>query len=262
MHHLFCMKPQIHCFWRFITPRLKKYPFSRRWNEILFTDDYFNMKIRFSFWLLWKFTHIPGKNTGSTKGQVIKSVSPTPSPCLEVTGITNGFKAVGGGCPSPPLPSSPCFLFWLPIGKQARRWDWWSWVSALGLERLWPGKEGWSLGWPVPQLLARSRLRICSWDLLHSSECYWTKLGSARPYAMKPICWHQVVVKESTAFITRCWASRMGSSCSEDLNSPLAFREGVLKAAWGKGGSGCVISLYTLLGLVGVQVRSQASSAF
>ena len=33
--------------------------------------------------------------------------------------------------------------------------------------------------------------------------CYWTKLDSACPCAVKPIYWHRVVVKESAAFFCR-----------------------------------------------------------
>ena len=54
-------------------------------------------------------------------------------------------------------------------------------------------------------------------------------------WAAKPCCWHWVVVKESSAFIAGYQARRTDSSCSEDLNSVMAFREGVLKAVWGRG---------------------------
>ena len=49
--------------------------------------------------------------------------------------------------------------------------------------------------------------------------------------------WHQVVVKEITAFIARqpawCQAKRMGSSCSKLPNSPMALKEGLSEATWG-----------------------------
>ena len=54
-------------------------------------------------------------------------------------------------------------------------------------------------------------------------------------WATKPCCWHWVVVKESSAFVAGYQARRTDSSCSEDLNSVMAFREGVLKAVWGRG---------------------------
>ena len=52
-------------------------------------------------------------------------------------------------------------------------------------------------------------------------------------WAVKPIFWHWVVVKESTTFIVGRRARGMGNSCSKDLNSQMSFREGVLKAVWG-----------------------------
>ena len=67
------------------------------------------------------------------------------------------------------------------------------------------------------------------------SLCYRTKLGSLRPCTVKPIYWHQVVGKESAAFIAGSQARRNGSSSSKDPNSPVAFREGFLKARWGRG---------------------------
>ena len=32
--------------------------------------------------------------------------------------------------------------------------------------------------------------------------CYWTKLGSVHLHPVKPVCWHGVVVKASTVFIS------------------------------------------------------------
>ena len=51
----------------------------------------------------------------------------------------------------------------------------------------------------------------------------------------KPIYWYQFVLKESTGSQAR----RMGSSCSRDLNSPMAFREEFLKTGWGRGSWVC-----------------------
>ena len=69
------------------------------------------------------------------------------------------------------------------------------------------------------------------------SFCYWTELGSTA----KTIYWHCIVVRESTAFIAKkkkkttknqqqqhtnhTQERNMGSWCSKDLNSPMAFRE-------------------------------------
>ena len=60
---------------------------------------------------------------------------------------------------------------------------------------------------------------------------------------------HRVVVKESIAFIAGHQARTTGSSCSEDPNSQMAFREGFLKTLWGRGVTGCPISLYAILWL-------------
>ena len=75
----------------------------------------------------------------------------------------------------------------------------------------------------------------------NSTNCYWTKLESASPSSVKQIYWHHVVMKESTAFIARRPKrdqARTGSSCSKDPNSGMAFREGFLKTAWGRGWQG------------------------
>ena len=40
-------------------------------------------------------------------------------------------------------------------------------------------------------------------------------------------------MKESTVFIAEHQARRMDSSCSEDPDFPMAFREGLLKATFG-----------------------------
>ena len=58
----------------------------------------------------------------------------------------------------------------------------------------------------------------------------------------KPISKHWIVMKERTVVIARnpTWDKprRMGSSCSKDLNSSMAFRERLLKAKWGRGSQG------------------------
>ena len=59
--------------------------------------------------------------------------------------------------------------------------------------------------------------------------CYQTKLRSPPRCRAKSVYWHWVVVKESTVFIAGLQAKRMGSSCSEDPNSLMAYRKGVLK---------------------------------
>ena len=53
-------------------------------------------------------------------------------------------------------------------------------------------------------------------------------------HTVKSIYWHQVVVKESTVCIAECQTRRMRGSCSKYPNSLITFREGVLKAVWGR----------------------------
>ena len=71
---------------------------------------------------------------------------------------------------------------------------------------------------------------------------YQAKPESIRPCAVMPIYWPWTVVKESTVFIakylTRDQTRKTGSSCSKDLASPMAFREGLLKVSWGRGSQG------------------------
>ena len=49
-------------------------------------------------------------------------------------------------------------------------------------------------------------------------------------------------MKENTAFIAGCYARRTGSSGSKDLNSPLAFGGGCLKATFGVRVAACELS--------------------
>ena len=71
----------------------------------------------------------------------------------------------------------------------------------------------------------------------HQTELESTCLGCSRASLH-----HWVVVKESTAFISRLQAWRTGSSCSEDLNSLMAFRGGVLKVTFGVRVAACGLS--------------------
>ena len=52
----------------------------------------------------------------------------------------------------------------------------------------------------------------------------------------------QVMVKESTAFILRLQATRMGSSCSKNCELPMAFREEYFKGGVRERASEYVIS--------------------
>ena len=141
----------------------------------------------------------------------------------------NWFLGYWWECPSPPLLSTPPLFYWLLGKEQACRLDWRSSSSALGHSCRKERRELWvgcTLG---------AGLKLCSWDLLYSSECYPTRLGSACLFAVKSIHWHQAVVKEGTAFIAWHHARRIGSSYSKDPTPLTAFREGVLKAVWGRG---------------------------
>ena len=53
-----------------------------------------------------------------------------------------------------------------------------------------------------------------------------------------------------------------GSSCSKDPNSQMAFRKGILKAVGREEAAEYVISLFIILGLAGIKVKFQISSAF
>ena len=78
-----------------------------------------------------------------------------------------------------------------------------------------------------------------NWTLFHESQGGVTLLQNQTwvhsPLRSKVNYWHWVVVKQSTAFIAGHQARRTGSSCSKDPKSLMAFREGVLKAVWGRG---------------------------
>ena len=68
------------------------------------------------------------------------------------------------------------------------------------------------------------------------SGYYQTEHGSACPTCGQVNLWHWIGEKESTAFIFWAPARSMDSSCAEDPNSLLAFREGFFKGnIWGEG---------------------------
>ena len=81
----------------------------------------------------------------------------------------------------------------------------------------------------------RRRQAINTYIYIYIYIMLLNQLGSAHLCAVKPIYWHWAVVKESTAFITEHQARRVGSSCLKAPNSPMTFRDGVLKALWEKG---------------------------
>lgn len=67
---------------------------------------------------------------------------------------------------------------------------------------------------------------------------YQSKLAGPTCCAAKPVCWHQVAVKEKAAFAERCCTSRLGPLVLKDPN-----RESLVKGRGrGLGGTGCVIS--------------------
>ena len=67
----------------------------------------------------------------------------------------------------------------------------------------------------------------------YSNECYHTWTWICLPAGSKSVYWHQVVVKESTAFIWRTPSKKNGKFVLKDPNSLVAFRKGFLKATFG-----------------------------
>ena len=66
---------------------------------------------------------------------------------------------------------------------------------------------------------------------------------------MKPIYGHQVVVKESAAFVTGHQARNSGQLVLKIPNSPTGFSKAFLKANWGRRHPGYAVSSYTVLWL-------------
>lgn len=87
----------------------------------------------------------------------------------------------------------------------------------------------------------RGKISIVFPVMVKTWFCYWTKFGSAHLLTVKPIYWHEVMLKESAAFC-RHQKRSPGSWCSKD---PKVFRDSFLKTGWGRGLSGCVISSWT-----------------
>ena len=87
-----------------------------------------------------------------------------------------------------------------------------------------------------------------------SSNITKPNLGLLAWSTAKPIYWHWVVAKESIVFIAGHQARNIGSSCSKDLNSLLAFREGFLQATLGVWVVRCLIRLWTFFWLAGGEV--------
>ena len=76
-----------------------------------------------------------------------------------------------------------------------------------------------SLNWPVwkyPCVFIAFKVRCC----LENWETQWTKLGSTHLCVVKPIYWHQVVVKESAAFISGCQSRSPGQLVLKNTQTP------------------------------------------
>ena len=71
--------------------------------------------------------------------------------------------------------------------------------------------------------------------MLKQLSCYWSELGSAQLWAVKPIYWHQIVVKKSTAFIAGHQASRWAVHAQKTQASQWLLGGRWLKTVWGRG---------------------------
>ena len=80
------------------------------------------------------------------------------------------------------------------------------------------------------------------------------KLGSAHPHTVKPIYWHQVVVKESIGFIAGRQARSSGQLMLKTPKLPNGFQESIFKGKERRGLAGQVISSCTILWLVDGEV--------
>ena len=90
----------------------------------------------------------------------------------------------------------------------------------------------------------RSKLNSgCSTSLFDIDSITEWNVNLLSRYVAKPIYWYQFVLKESTGSQAR----RMGSSCSRDLNSLMAFREEFLKTGLGRGSWVCDQHLHNSL---------------
>ena len=79
------------------------------------------------------------------------------------------------------------------------------------------------------------RFALCNVDSTWNWEQNKEDLSWPILCTAQPIYWHQVVVKESTAFIGRVPSKKNGQFVLKGPNSPVAFRKGVLKATFGIG---------------------------
>ena len=59
--------------------------------------------------------------------------------------------------------------------------------------------------------------------------CYWTKLGSAHPWAVKLIYWHRVVVKESAVFTAGQQARSPGYLVPKKPKLPDGLQQSIFK---------------------------------
>ena len=87
-------------------------------------------------------------------------------------------------------------------------------------------------------------------------KCYWTKRGLACPSAVKPIYWHQVVVKESAH-----WLQAPSKEFRQLVLKRPRFPEGAkkrfLKTGWGRGVMGYATSSWTAFWLTGGEVSKR-----
>ena len=133
-------------------------------------------------------------------------------------------------CPSPPLLSTPPLFFWLLGKEQAWRLDWRPSGSALGHSCRKERRELWVgctlFGCRAEALLMRSSLLL---RVLPNQA--WVRLSvCSKVNPLTPGCG-----EGRYSIYCTDHARRMGSSYSKDPTPLTAFREGVLKAVWGRG---------------------------
>ena len=87
-----------------------------------------------------------------------------------------------------------------------------------------------------------------------TSNCYPIELGSARPYPVKPVYWHQVTVKESAAIYCRVPSQESRQLVLRRPELSNGFQGKVFKDRMRGRVAGCMISSWTFFWLVGGEV--------
>ena len=113
-------------------------------------------------------------------------------------------------------------------GRRRRGWQRTRWLEDITTQWawFWARSGRWWKTWKPGMLQSMGSQKV-RYDWVTEQQQQQTQVSPC--FAAKPICGHQVMVKECTAFIAGHQAKRTCSPCSKDSDSSLTFRQGFFK---------------------------------